>query len=203
MQEFLLILRGDGMNHLSPDELQNIMADYKTWVDNIFKEEGSSIIDLRDQLSENQKNISANLEKIKVGQQVDNFVTVSRELIFKLGRYDYQTAIVPLLQFEEFQQEYISRKNELTKFDQDSAIALQTRLSFYTELLYKSINSDSIISDLNTKALDTEKLQRHREFLDKYFGGIEDENFTLATIEINQVEAMTPHQKEPEFIDIS
>ena len=35
MQEFLLILRGDGMNHLSPDELQNIMADYKTWVETI------------------------------------------------------------------------------------------------------------------------------------------------------------------------
>jgi hypothetical protein len=32
MQEFLIILKGDGMSHLSPDELQNIMADYKAWV---------------------------------------------------------------------------------------------------------------------------------------------------------------------------
>ncbi|MEQ9289644.1 MAG: YciI family protein [Cyclobacteriaceae bacterium] len=32
MQEFLLILKGDGMNHLSPDELQNIMEEYKAWV---------------------------------------------------------------------------------------------------------------------------------------------------------------------------
>jgi len=35
MQEFLLILKGDGMNHLSPSELQNIMADYKAWVDGL------------------------------------------------------------------------------------------------------------------------------------------------------------------------
>ncbi|MEP5611637.1 MAG: YciI family protein [Cyclobacteriaceae bacterium] len=35
MQEFLLILKGDGMNHLSPDELQNIMSEYKTWVNTI------------------------------------------------------------------------------------------------------------------------------------------------------------------------
>jgi len=33
MQEFLLILKGDGMNHLSPEELQNIMSDYTFWVE--------------------------------------------------------------------------------------------------------------------------------------------------------------------------
>lgn len=32
MQEFLLILKGDGMNHLSPNELQNIMSEYQNWV---------------------------------------------------------------------------------------------------------------------------------------------------------------------------
>lgn len=32
MKEFLLILRGDGMNHLSPNELQDIMTQYQTWV---------------------------------------------------------------------------------------------------------------------------------------------------------------------------
>jgi len=32
MQEYLMLLKGDGMNHLSPDELQNIMADYTNWV---------------------------------------------------------------------------------------------------------------------------------------------------------------------------
>jgi len=31
MQEFLLILKGDGMNHLSPNELQQILADYNAW----------------------------------------------------------------------------------------------------------------------------------------------------------------------------
>jgi hypothetical protein len=35
MQEFLLILKGDGMNHLSPDELQEIMGAYTTWADKL------------------------------------------------------------------------------------------------------------------------------------------------------------------------
>ena len=37
--------------------------------------------------------------------------------------------------------------------------------------------------------------------LKQYFGGVEDPNFYLMEIEIDQVEAMTPHQKDPEFID--
>lgn len=36
--------------------------------------------------------------------------------------------------------------------------------------------------------------------LKQYFGGIEDQNFHLLVIDIKEVEAMTPHQKEPEFI---
>ncbi|MBO6524785.1 MAG: hypothetical protein JJ971_13220 [Balneolaceae bacterium] len=35
MKEFLLILKGDGMNHLSPSELQSIFSDYKVWADSL------------------------------------------------------------------------------------------------------------------------------------------------------------------------
>lgn len=35
MKEFLLILKGDGMNHLSPSELQGIFDEYKVWADNL------------------------------------------------------------------------------------------------------------------------------------------------------------------------
>jgi len=38
--------------------------------------------------------------------------------------------------------------------------------------------------------------------LKQYFGGPEDPNFNLMTIEITEVEAMTPHQKEPEMISL-
>jgi hypothetical protein len=32
MQEFLFILKGDGMDHLAPDELQEIFSSYRAWV---------------------------------------------------------------------------------------------------------------------------------------------------------------------------
>lgn len=35
MKEFLLILRGDGMHTLSPDELQQVFTDYQHWVESL------------------------------------------------------------------------------------------------------------------------------------------------------------------------
>lgn len=38
--------------------------------------------------------------------------------------------------------------------------------------------------------------------LKQYFGGVEDPNFKLMEIDISHIEAMTPHQKEPESVDL-
>ncbi len=38
--------------------------------------------------------------------------------------------------------------------------------------------------------------------LKQYFAGPEDENFMLLEIEIQELEAMTPHQKKPEIVEV-
>ena len=48
-----------------------------------------------------------------------------------------------------------------------------------------------------------EVLWNNIPMLKQYFGGIEDPNFILATIAINEVEAMTPHQNNPEIVSIA
>lgn len=57
------------------------------------------------------------------------------------------------------------------------------------------------------------KVSNNREFkeilwnnipmLRQYFGSIDDPNFLLMEVEIKEVEAMTPHQKQPEKIDLT
>ena len=57
----------------------------------------------------------------------------------------------------------------------------------------------SICDDKDKKEI----LWNNIPMLKQYFGGPEDANFVLALIEINEVEAMTPHQKEPEMVNLS
>jgi uncharacterized pyridoxamine 5'-phosphate oxidase family protein len=54
----------------------------------------------------------------------------------------------------------------------------------------------TITDDLEKK----EMIWNNVPMLKQYFGGVEDPNFVLMVVEINEVEAMTPHQKDPEFI---
>jgi len=35
MREFLFILKGDGLEHLSPQEMQQVIQDYKAWMTNL------------------------------------------------------------------------------------------------------------------------------------------------------------------------
>ncbi len=60
MQEFLLILRGKGMNHLSPEELQKLLSEYKSWVQDLadkyiggqrLEENGALLTDPNDEIT--------------------------------------------------------------------------------------------------------------------------------------------------------
>jgi len=68
------------------------------------------------------------------------------------------------------------------------------------KMWYCRISGTATISDDKEKK---EILWNNIPMLKQYFGGVEDSNFILALIDINEVEAMTPHQKEPEMINIS
>lgn len=67
------------------------------------------------------------------------------------------------------------------------------------KMWYCRISGTATISDDKEKK---EILWNNIPMLKQYFGGVEDSNFVLALIKINEVEAMTPHQKEPEMINI-
>jgi len=67
------------------------------------------------------------------------------------------------------------------------------------KMWYCRIAGTGTISDDKEKK---EILWNNIPMLKQYFGGPEDSNFILMVIEINEVEAMTPHQKTPEMISI-
>lgn len=68
------------------------------------------------------------------------------------------------------------------------------------KMWYCRIAGSATISDDADKK---EILWNNIPMLKQYFGGTQDPNFVLMVIDIKEVEAMTPHQKEPEMIDIS
>lgn len=56
---------------------------------------------------------------------------------------------------------------------------------------------------ISENTADKEILWNNIPMLRQYFGGIEDPNFKLMIIEIQETEAMMPHSRDPEKIDLS
>ncbi|MCK5014876.1 MAG: pyridoxamine 5'-phosphate oxidase family protein [Candidatus Omnitrophica bacterium] len=65
------------------------------------------------------------------------------------------------------------------------------------KMWYCRIAGTATISD---DAQKKEMLWNNVPMLKQYFGSPEDPNFILMVIDIKEVEAMTPHQKEPEMV---
>lgn len=68
------------------------------------------------------------------------------------------------------------------------------------KMWYSRITGEAKISQ---SAENKEILWNNIPMLKQYFSGPEDPNFVLLEVKIKQVEAMTPHQKDPEFVEIS
>ena len=66
------------------------------------------------------------------------------------------------------------------------------------KMWYTRVAGKATISDDKEKK---EILWSNIPMLRQYFGGVEDPNFYMMTIDINECEAMTPHQKTPEQVN--
>lgn len=67
------------------------------------------------------------------------------------------------------------------------------------KMWYCRIAGEAKLSDDNSKK---EIVWNNIPMLRQYFGGFDDPNFNLLVITVKQVEAMTPHGKEPEMINL-
>ena len=168
------VYRKDGLATQTDFFTQKIdIWNYRKWAEEVINEVNSSVVSLRENLQSNYEKISKSVEVMESGTDVEQFATIDKQLLFTLGRMDYRNALVPMLQYNQFLQEYLSRKRELSGLESDTAIVLQTKLQLYTLLLYENIKADSLLADLVEKSQDDAKLKRHEEFLIQNFGSPE------------------------------
>jgi len=68
------------------------------------------------------------------------------------------------------------------------------------KMWYSRVTGKASLSDDQEKK---ELLWNNIPMLRQYFGGPDDQNFKLLVVDIEEVEVMTPHQKEPEKVNFS
>ena len=142
---------------------------YGKWVDDIKEFVKSEIVPLRASLESEQLKM---FEAIKKGEEgsLESAVKLDKGVMFKLQQFDFNTALVPLLRFQELKQDLLLRKKSEVYFDTAQDLSMQRKLGFYNDMMHALRSADSVANEIITR-FDEKQLARHANFLAKYFNG--------------------------------
>ena len=147
--------------------------DYSTWADSVNSVINETIIGLRKDLYENEQKLRLGVKEAKNTNEPDSFkvIQANKALVFNLLKYDYKNAIVPLLCYYEFKQQFLIKQKRQIYFD-TASITTDRKLAYYNDMMYDAKLGDSIIVQFESR-FNPEQLQRHKVFVDEVFGDVE------------------------------
>ena len=162
------VYRLDGLvtqiNFLQP---KIALWNYSSWVDSVNLVISETIDGLRKDLYDNEKKLRIGVEEASKTNKPDSFnvIHADKALVFNLLKYDYKNAIVPLLHYYEFKQQFIIDQKRQTYFD-TASISTDRRLAYYSDMMYDSKLGDSIITQFESR-FSPQQLLRHKVFVDE------------------------------------
>ena len=165
------VYRLDGLvtqiNFLEP---KIVLWNYASWADSVNSVISETIDGLREDLYDNEKKLRLGVEEANKTINTDSFKVVhtDKALVFNLLKYDYKNAIVPLLLYYEFKQQFIIDLKRKSYFD-TASISIDRRLAYYSDMMYDSKLGDSIITQFESR-FNPQQLLRHKAFIEDVFG---------------------------------
>lgn len=141
--------------------------DYGSWVDEVRKAVANEIASLRTRLIQNETRLDENILKIAAsGGEGVNIVPLEKQVVFNLNNYEKQSLVLALLDYKYFKQDWVLKTKT---FVPDTANGERNAL-IYSTLIYSNRTADSMLNTIRSRITD-DKIRKHREFLDKYYGG--------------------------------
>ena len=140
---------------------------YGPWVDNVRKIVGTEVADLRTKIVTTNSKLDESLERISKSAigQLPQPVKLDKQLVFTLNNLDRQSAILALLEYKDFKQNWDLLSHSQTV----DSIATDRNSEIFSNLIYANRKADTLIQALkdHITPLDADK---HKEFISRAFG---------------------------------
>lgn len=154
------------MNFLTNDvEFWN----YGKWVDEVKKDVSTEIKALRARLIQNEDKLDQSLKTI-ANAPADGLKPYQpeKQLIFNLNNYDKQSLVLALLDYKTFKQDWLIKN----KSSYDDSVNHVRNAQVLSELIYANRSADTLMDHVRTRLV-PEKVKKHPEFLQRYYGSEE------------------------------
>lgn len=140
---------------------------YTDWVNRIQSYEKGHVVDLRKNIDAFHDKLDKNLAVLQnqAFGQAGTVLKPDKSLVFNLNNIDRQSAVLPLLTFKTFKQEWF---NEIKAQEPDTFYS-RKNAALYSNLVYVNRRADTLARAL-LEAVKASAVDKHKDFIAKAFG---------------------------------
>ena len=139
--------------------------DYANWVERVRKSVATNISDLRAKLNEAETKLQESISKAGAAAPDFKPYPVKKQLALDLNNVDKESAVLSLLRYQEYIQNYMYQSQT---FKPDTSNS-DRNVTMYSDFIHQNRHADTLIREVASRISDL-KMTMHKEFIAKFFG---------------------------------
>ena len=167
--------RLEGLTYSSFLQKEIKIWNFREWVDIFNKTLNGDIKEIRHKIDSTENVLISLIKKYEDNynfSETINQTKVKPEILFKIGKYDYNSVIVDLFNYQEATLNFLeyaqSTKNDI-KNNKD--LNLKKKSSYYSNLVEKKIYADSLKKEVKKK-INERSVEKYRDFVNSNFTNV-------------------------------
>ncbi|MBN1252028.1 MAG: hypothetical protein JXR51_01290 [Bacteroidales bacterium] len=168
--------RLEGLTYSSFLKSEINLWNFRLWVDMFNKTLETDISDIRKK-TDSTETVLINKIKMLSGKYAfsDSLIQtkVKPEILFKIGKYDYNSVVVDLLNYQEAVTNFFEYAQKTdNNIESENTLDLKKKATYYSELVYKKTYSDSLKIIVDNK-INPRSVSKYNDFVNSNFGNID------------------------------
>lgn len=150
--------------------------DFKQWTNNFNSLLNNDINRIRTKVDSTHKSLnqfSSNYRTTKIHSDSNAIVKINPKILFKIGKYDYNSVLIDFLNYEESKANYLRFSKKVANNILDSTkVNLKKKAYFYNKLLENKQHSDKL-AKITTEDINTKSIAKYKDFIQSNYQNID------------------------------
>lgn len=147
--------------------------DYASWVDETREIIHAEIDQLRLDLAKEKLRLDREVEQAQPDFIRDEFepLKVSKEVLFKLRKYDLNSVVEPIFIYKEKKHDLIYQQLLSRQLDTATSLDIERKLYLYGQMVNRIKEADTVLSDIRRRNTEA-SLNKYPEFINTHYQGM-------------------------------
>jgi len=168
--------RLEGLTYSSFLESNIDLWDFRNWVNSFNKTLNTDIKDIRHKIDSTERKLIYSIKKLSSKYKFAESLVqtkVKPQILFKIGKYDYNSVIVDLFNYQEATLNFIEYAQKLDNNIADkNEVNLKKKSKYYSELVEKKVSAGNLTKNVTDK-INPRSIAKYKNFINSNFTNIE------------------------------